>query len=100
MPATITVQGASPAGASGSGFWAPYTEDVAAAGVYTVPQGEFYVASTEPCSLQVQTETGVWTTTKAIAASDGSYVYSDGTNVQILMGATAGVLTLAQFRGR
>jgi len=100
MPATITVQGATPAGVMGSGFSLPYTEALAIAGVYVLPQGEYYLASTEPASLQVETAAGVFTTVNSIPAAGGCYAYSDGSNVQVLNGATAGTLTVIPFRGR
>jgi hypothetical protein len=100
MAATITVLGATPAGASGSGFLAPVSEALAASAAYLVPQGDFYIVSSEPASVQIMTAAGVWTTLISLAAAGGAHVYSDGSNVQILNGATAGTLTIIQFRGR
>jgi len=100
MPATITVQGATPAGVMGSGFSLPYTVALAISEGWVVPQGEYYLASSEPLSLQVQTAAGVYTTVNSVPAGGGCHAYSDGSNVIVENGATAGTLTVIPFRGR
>jgi len=100
----IVATGQGPAGVSGSGFWPPITATVAITnGIYTPTEGWWYLITTQPLFLKIQTAAGVWTELMYVPAGQGpgSPFYSDGTNIQLdNTGTTVANITLIRIRGK